>query len=129
VEEKADASYQGRGGDKYVLKTLSPRTQQIIADGTVTEEGAVDAEGKVIPGKTTRQADPAEIEAAQQEFDRAIARQRKVDLDYTRGNIRGKVLSGRKSSGAKPQGAKPSQSKPLRGRTAISVQEAEDLLR
>jgi hypothetical protein len=129
VEEKADASYQGKGGDQYVLKTLPARTRQILTDGTVTEEGAVDAEGNIIPGKTTRQADADEIEAAQQAWDRAIARQRKVDLDYTRGHIRSKVLRGRKGQPAKSSAATPLRSKPQRGRTAISVQEAEDLLR
>jgi hypothetical protein len=105
AEEMADASYNGRGGDQYVYDHLPERTRKILEAkaGTVS---------------------PDEINAAQRDYQSAITRQRKTDLDYTKGHLRAKRINGRAAQpGATTSG------KPARGRNAISVQEAGDLLR
>src|SRR5262245_27075144 len=63
VEEEARASYEGRGGDKYVLSTLPDRTQRILRGEAITV------------GRSTRGPNREETKAAQSEFDRAKERQ------------------------------------------------------
>jgi hypothetical protein len=89
VEEMADASYNARGGDNYVLSKLPPATRQIIERGTV-----------MIKGKE-EEASPEEKGAAQRAFDNAINRQRSTDMQYTRGHIRSRRVGGGKAQPVK----------------------------
>lgn len=84
VEETADASYNARGGDQYVFDRLPARTKQILSAGTVMVNGE------------TRGAMQSEIDRATREWESAIERQRKTDLDYTRGVIRRKRIGATK---------------------------------
>jgi len=111
-EEIAEESYQGKGGDAYVLSRLPAHVQQIIQKGTVTVNGKELA------------ASPEELSAAQRQFESAIERQRKADVDYTRGSVRSRALGASRSGGAKP-----AQRKGQPGRRAISVAEAAELLK
>jgi len=106
-EQIADESYSGRGGDDYVFKRLPTRTQQLIS-------------GQI------RDAAPAEIEAANRAYQTAIERQRKTDLDYTRGDVRARALGAKKGGGS---AMKTSPRKGQPGRRAISVAEAAELLK
>lgn len=107
-EEIAEESYQNRGGDAEVFSKLPARTQQLI-NGQIKD------------------AAPAEVQAAQRAFQDAITRQRKTDLDYTRGSVRGRALGAKKSEGAKSGPIVSSKGQP--GRRAISVAEAAELLK
>jgi hypothetical protein len=95
VEEMADASYNTRGGDRYVFDRLPARTRQILSTG----KNAVDG--------TTRNATQAEIDDAQKEFERAVGRQRKTDLDYTRGVIRRKRVGGSRNKASASASSQP----------------------
>lgn len=109
VEEKAEASYQGRGGDRYVLSKLPSPIRQILEKGTVMVP-EVDKAGKQT-GRTVEDAASLEdLEAAQRTLDAAIKRQRDTDMQYTRGHIRARRLGvGRKP---KPSGAQSGISRP-----------------
>lgn len=110
VEEKARASYEARGGDSYVYDRLPERTRRVLED----DKGAYG---------------PAEVAAAQREFDNARNRQWQADLSYTKGAIRSKVLGKRGDlRNATSPGYVP-QRKGQPGRTAISVSEAAELLK
>jgi hypothetical protein len=111
-EEIAEESYQGKGGDAYVLSRLPTHVQQIIQKGTVTVNGKELA------------ASPEELSAAQRQFESAIERQRKADVDYTRGSVRSRALGASRSGSAKP-----AERKGQPGRRAISVAEAAELLK
>jgi len=111
-EEISEESYQGRGGDAYVLSKMSPRDQQLIQKGTVTINGVEQG------------AEPSEIAQAQRAYENAIERQRKADVDYTRGSVRSGALGARRNGGAKP-----AQRKGQPGRNFISVSEGDELLK
>lgn len=91
VEEIAEESYQKRGGNDYVLSKMSPRDRQLIERGTITVK-ETDKQGKQTGKDIEEDAEENEIARAQRAFDAAIERQRKADLDYTRGNVRSRRL-------------------------------------
>jgi hypothetical protein len=86
AEEIAEDSYQGRGGDQYVLSRLPGATRQLIERGTFTQDGE------------EYQASPEQIATAQRALDDAIKRQRAIDLQYTRGSVRARRLGGKSKS-------------------------------
>lgn len=91
VEEIAEDSYQARGGDNYVFSKLPAYTRQLLS-------------GEV------KDADPQEVARAQSAFDAAIERQRKADLNYTRGSVRSRRLNA--GRGGKPTGSQSGISRP-----------------
>lgn len=104
-EQIADDSYQGRGGDTYVLSKLPEATRQILEKGTVraTEEVRDPETGRPVIDPNTgaiqritqeRPATPAEVSAAQSAFDRAKNAEQKSILDYTKGERRRKASGG-----------------------------------
>lgn len=99
AEEMADASYQGRGGDRYVFSHLPAPARQLIEKGTFTQDG------QEYP------ASPEQVAAAQRALDDAIKRQRDTDLQYTRGAIRSKRLGGGRQE-PKPSGSQSGISRP-----------------
>jgi hypothetical protein len=88
VEEMADASYNERGGDRYVYDRLPERTRRILESE---------------PGTFA----PEEVSSAARAYSDAINRQQKTDLGYTRGVIRRKNLTGQRSRpSSQPSGHK-----------------------
>lgn len=74
-EQIADDSYQGRGGDAYVISKLPADVQEILTKGTVRGERAY----------------PDEIDRAQRMFERAAEQEKKSILSYTKGEARKKA--------------------------------------
>lgn len=107
AEEISNDSYIGRGGDQYVFGRLPKRTQALL-NGEIAD------------------ANPAELMAAQREFDNAIRKEKADILSYTKGEIRSKVLGRRK--GGQSRTTSPAQRRGQPGRTVISVDEAARLL-
>ncbi len=95
AEEIAEDSYQGRGGDQYVLGRLPAATRQLIEKGTFTQDGQ------------EYSASPEQIASAQRALDDAIKRQRATDLQYTRGSIRSRRLGGKSKQGAQSGISRP----------------------
>lgn len=89
VEQIANDSFIGRGGEQYVFDRLDKRTQQLL-NGDIAD------------------ASPAEIMNAQRVFENAIKKEKADILQYTKGEVRSKVL-GRGRKGAPSQAATPSQ--------------------
>jgi len=106
VEEMAEASYQNRGGDGYVLSKMPADIRRVLENEIVVEDGQ------------ERRATRKEITAARSDLDRAIKRQRDTDLRYTRGAIRAKRVTGAAPL-AQPSAAKPqSKAQPTARRKA-----------
>lgn len=111
VEQIAEDSYQGRGGDVYVLSKLPAATQRILTEEIVsapvvlidpdTGKPAIDASGKPITEVQDRPATPAEVAAAQRQYDAAIRQERAAIRQHTQGAAREKAsrrATGRNSS-------------------------------
>lgn len=95
-EQIAEDSYQGRGGDDYVLKRLPLQVQQILATGKVNG----------------MEATPDEIAGAQRVWAQAIERERKSILDYTKGQARTKTS--KRAVGKRPGPASATGTRSLR---------------
>jgi hypothetical protein len=109
-QQIAVESYMNRGGDDYVLSQMPAVQQELIQKGTINGTPA----------------SLEEVNAALRAFEAAKQRQLQIDMDYTRGSVRGGNVSRQK--GRRPA-AGPAVRKGSPGRTFISVQEAADLLR